>query len=370
MAKRMRLTPPRPDFLAGPATDQPAPARSPISAPIAQVAGEAAAVAALADVAGELAAARAEGRLVQRLPLESIRADHLVRDRIEVDDAEMSALRDSLRARGQQTPIDVVALDDGRYGLISGWRRLRALSQLRAETGEPRFATVAALLRRPENAAAAYVAMVEENEIRVGLSYYERARIAARAARQGVYPDVQAALRGLFASASRAKRSKIGSFLVLHDSLGGSLRFPAAIGERLGLALSRTLEADPALGPRLRARLAGTELETAEAELAILQEAVAGAGARHAAPGEDDPRPDPPARAGAPASGPASDPASDPAPGPASSPAASGARAEEVAPGIYLETAGTPSRPRYTLSGPGIGPGFRGALAAWLATRR
>ena len=52
------------------------------------------------------------------------------------------------------------------YGLISGWRRLTALQALHAETGEARFATVQALVRRPETAADAYVTMVEENEIR------------------------------------------------------------------------------------------------------------------------------------------------------------------------------------------------------------
>ena len=45
----------------------------------------------------------------------------------------------------------------------------------------------------------AYVAMVEENEIRVGLSFYERARIAAKSVEAGVYPDDRAALRALFA---------------------------------------------------------------------------------------------------------------------------------------------------------------------------
>ena len=89
--------------------------------------------------------------------------------------------------------------------------------------------------------------MVEENEIRVGLSYYERARIAARAAELGVFPDTASALARLFASASRAKRSKIGSFLRLYTALDDRLRFPAAIPERLGLRLARALDADAGL---------------------------------------------------------------------------------------------------------------------------
>lgn len=86
-----------------------------------------------------------------------------MRDRIGLDAAEMAPLVESLRTRGQQTPVEVVALEGGRYGLISGWRRVQALRRLCAETGDAaRFGTVLALLRQPRDAAEAYVAMVEE----------------------------------------------------------------------------------------------------------------------------------------------------------------------------------------------------------------
>jgi hypothetical protein len=80
--------------------------------------------------------------------------------------------------------------------------------------------------------------MVEENEIRAGMSFYERARLAAEAAKLGIYPDPAAAIAALFASASPAKRSKIGSFVRVHEALGDALRYPTAIPERLGLALA------------------------------------------------------------------------------------------------------------------------------------
>ena len=128
----------------------------------------------------------------------------------------------------------------------SGWRRLTALTQLYKETGDARFSTVLALVRRPIDAADAYVAMVEENEIRVGLSYFERARIVSRAVEEGVYVDTKSALNGLFGSGSRAKRSKIKSFLPVVEQIGPHLSYPAAIGERLGLALSQKLRTDEA----------------------------------------------------------------------------------------------------------------------------
>lgn len=279
MAKRKRLTPARPDYL-----DETAPAPEtkgmfPMGVarhapPIAQVAGDTATQAALEEVTEELRSARADGRLVQSLPLDAVDESHLVRDRMSTDDAEMAALIESLRARGQQTPIEVVELKQGRFGLISGWRRLTALRALHQETGEDRFATALALLRRPESASDAYLAMVEENEIRVGLSYYERARIAARASEQGVYPDETAALRGLFASASRAKRSKIGSFMVLYHALDSQLRFASAIPERLGLALVKALKDDPTAARRIIRALHDSQPETAEEEAETLLRAM------------------------------------------------------------------------------------------------
>lgn len=265
MAKRKRLTPPRGDYLAGePVTDAGpmtpletkalfptypqgvAPKMRSPSPPIAHVAGDAATSAALAEVTAELHSARAEGRMVQSLHLDQIESSYLVRDRLVADDEDMAALRASLSARGQQTPIEVVATEQGGYGLISGWRRLTALTQLYKETGDARFSTVLALVRRPVDAADAYVAMVEENEIRVGLSYFERARIVSRAVEEGVYTDTKSALNGLFGNGSRAKRSKIKSFLPVVEQLGPYLSYPAAIGERLGLALSQKLQTDEA----------------------------------------------------------------------------------------------------------------------------
>ena len=196
------------------------------------------------EMAETLRRARDEGRMVLELPLDAIAPDHLARDRLPAEDAEAVALRESLRLHGQRMPIEVTPLAGALpYGLISGWRRLEALKALHAETGEARFATVQALVRRPETAADAYVAMVEENEIRVGLSQYERARVAARATERGVFESEKAALLALFATASRPKRSRIRAFLEIYHALDGSLRFPAQLPERLGLALVERIRA-------------------------------------------------------------------------------------------------------------------------------
>lgn len=276
MARR-RLTPladvPRAEhFAEGPGLEAKAFAPG-FAPPIARVAAEAAGASAFEEMAETLRRAREEGRMVLDLPLDAIAPDHLTRDRLPAEDEDMAALRDSIRAHGQRTPIEVTPLaGEGAgalpYGLISGWRRLTALKALHGETGDPAFATVKALLRRPETAAEAYVAMVEENEIRVGLSQYERARVAARAAERGIFPSEKAALLALFATASRAKRSRIRAFLDIVRALDGALAFPAHLPERLGLQLVERLRAGE--GGRIRAALEAAAPDSPEAELALL----------------------------------------------------------------------------------------------------
>ncbi|WP_372887283.1 ParB N-terminal domain-containing protein, partial [Shimia sp.] len=212
MAKRKRLTPAKAEYLTAPSGLEikafgPQSGKVP-GPPIAQVSGDAAAAAALSEVSAVLQLAREEGRMIQSLPLSAIEGAHLVRDRLAGEpgamgaaDEDWQALKDSLQSRGQQVPIEVLELGAGRYGLISGWRRLTALRQLAAEQGaeqggeqRTRAPEVLALIRRPETSAEAYVAMVEENEIRLGLSFFERARIVVQAVDQRVYDSEKQAL--------------------------------------------------------------------------------------------------------------------------------------------------------------------------------
>ncbi len=278
MARRKRLTPAQPGYLEG----QRAPEAKSMaigSAPIAQVAGDASARAALEELTAALDAARADGLMIELLPLEAVDEGYLVRDRMVQDEDELGALMDSMRARGQQTPVEVIRLPEPAasgaiYGLISGWRRLTALRRLHSETGEERFATIRARVIAPETAQAAYVAMVEENEIRVNLSFYERARIVVQALREGVYPDQRAALQGLFGATTRSKRSKIGTFISLVEAFDGVLKHPTAISEKLGLALARALLHDPEFVSKVRVRLESSPGRNAGEEMRILAAAI------------------------------------------------------------------------------------------------
>lgn len=268
---RKRLSPARAEFLGAETQVTGAP-------PIAQVAGEAAASAALARLSDEMEALRAQGRVILEIPRDRIAPDHLARDRVVLDAEEMRSLAKSIFNHGQRSPIEVTALPDGSplpYGLISGWRRLQALETLRAETGDAKFDTVLAVVRQPRDSADAYVSMVEENEIRVGLSYYERARVAARATELGVFETEKQALLTLFDSASRAKRSRIRQFTHIYHALDDVLRFPAAIPERLGLQLAEMLRDVPDIASPLRRQLARVSPQTAEEELDLIATLIA-----------------------------------------------------------------------------------------------
>ncbi|MAQ45139.1 MAG: nuclease [Confluentimicrobium sp.] len=392
MAKRRRLTPPRADFLpsaaepaAGAAPEAPGPLETktmfrlnpnpvpppnPVPnpaprsrAPIADVAGETSASAALSELSQEVAQRRAEGRMVERLPLLQVDAAHLVRDRLTADAEELQALTDSLRDRGQQTPIEVVDRGESarpRYGLIAGWRRMAALLQLSGEAGEaPQDATVLAVIRSPKTASDAYLAMVEENEIRADLSYYERARIVLKSVEQGVHLSQKEALTTLFKHVSRAKRSKIKSFVPVVAALDGVLRFPTALSEKAGLDLARYLAADQGHAARLITRLQDAAPASAEEELALIA-----------------------AETGSPAMAPAADPdipvetvpvtgvsVSNP-PAPPRQPAAPRAQNRETESRAAVHADFEPDHGIIRLSGPGVDAAFLLDLEHWLVRRR
>jgi len=296
-------------------------AQPPRRPPVADVAADAATSAAIDKLADELTAARQEGRMVVKLPLTAIKSDHLTRDRLYHDDEELRALKDSLQARGQQTPVEVVELGQGQYGLISGARRLLALQSIYTDTNSESFSQIQCLIRAPETAEDAYLAMVEENEIRADISFYERGRLVAEAVEMGIFANVKEAVKGLFGNATPARRSKILTFVTLHVALGKTLLYPAQIPEKLGLPLVQLLKADPAAAKRLRKALGAKPDRTATEERKTLERALVPGTARPVDQGTD------------------------------------------IAPGIKLLR----KKGQVVLHGPGVNDGFVAALSAFLS---
>jgi hypothetical protein len=148
-----------------------------------------------------------------------------------------------------------------------------------------------------------------------------------------VFETEKQALQRLFSAASRARRSKIGSFLSIYRLLDDVLRFPAAIPERLGLALSKALEDRPAEVAGLVAGLANSPAADGPAEQARLSAFVAQKT------------------------------------GSTSAEKTLVRSRAELRPGIFLEAAGGATQPVLTLSGPKVDAGFRAELERWLSAR-
>jgi len=232
------------------------PARS-AAAPIAQVAADTAEAYESGSTEERTARARdsaeaqkfrdadAAGLLIFEIPTDAIEPLSMQRDRTVIDKDAMEELEFSINANGLRMPIEVYLLKGSatgkQYGLLSGYRRLIAQQNLYARSGNGKFKTIKAVLRDPDQMGGAFVAMVEENEIRQDLSHYERGRIAVIAAQQGAFASTEDAVAQMFAAASKAKRSKIRSFAMIFEELGDMLEFPEGMREKDGLRLAAAL---------------------------------------------------------------------------------------------------------------------------------
>ena len=140
---------------------------------------------------------------IHQIPIDEIDAEALARDRVALDPEALTELRLSIAASGLRSPIELFAFREVegrfRYGLISGYRRLTAVRALHELTGQPRYARIDAFLRTPDSAAAAFAAMVEENEIRDDISPWERGRIALVACEIGLHETIEAAVDAVIA---------------------------------------------------------------------------------------------------------------------------------------------------------------------------
>ncbi|WP_136444082.1 ParB/RepB/Spo0J family partition protein [Pacificoceanicola onchidii] len=258
MAKRRKLTAPSAEDLSRLEEEFRRETSPSPMAPIAQVAAEAAREAPVSDPeirasqardsadAQTLRDAEAAGLLIREIPVEEIAAEDMVRDRAQITREEMQELELSIELNGLRLPIEVYELSetDGgpeRYGIISGYRRYKAVSGMYERWNDPRHAKIKAIVREPGSLEKAFASMVEENEIRVNLSPFERGRIVSLAVQMGVFPSTQVAVDRMFAMASKAKRSKIRSFAVIFEELGDLLNFPEALSEKQGLRLSAAL---------------------------------------------------------------------------------------------------------------------------------
>lgn len=281
MAKRRKLTAPSAEHLNQIEEEfRRETTPNPAMAPIAQVAAENAMNMNVVDPAmrAKLAeldkyrAVEAHGLVARLIPIEAIDPSILTRDRMDLNADDFAELKAAILANGLRMPIEVCELESvggqPRYGLISGYRRFRAVSELRGQPGQA-AGVIEALVRPAVSASASMEAMVEENEIRADLTQFERGRIAVLAAQNGIYKDVEEATAKLFAFASKAKRSKIRSFAMVFERLGDVLSFALALKEKQGLALATGLR--DGAGDALREALAAADAADPVSEWAVIE---------------------------------------------------------------------------------------------------
>ena len=175
-----------------------------------------------------------------RIPTNWIDEGALPRDRTTIDAAAQAELEASIAASGLRQPIEVFEVGGG-YGLISGYRRLMAVRALHARTGRPEWETIEAVIRDPADRQAALAAMVEENEVRQNLSPWERGRIAAITAHQGLFDTLDAAIVALYPGANRAKRARLRAVAEVVEALEGCLTEPETLSQTRLVRIANTL---------------------------------------------------------------------------------------------------------------------------------
>ena len=222
-------------------------------------------------LAHEYVSLKRDGAIVARVPIEEVKLSKLVRDRGDAEDPEFAELTASIRDLGLSNPIQVEDSGQG-YELIQGFRRLKAFKALFEETGDARYATIpASLVAKGEALEKLYRRMIDEDLVRRDISFAEMGQLAAAYALQ-MDISVNDAIATLYASAGRQKRNYIGHFATLMSLVGDKLKFPEAIPRSLGLRLIKALEDTPRLRRQLDVVLASHNPQTAEAELAILNQ--------------------------------------------------------------------------------------------------
>lgn len=285
MAKRRKISAPTADELRRIEAEYEGAdyAPHPAQAPIAQVASDVAKTVAIEDAQTRAEFAKtqldaeahrqavAQGRLIKEIATDQINEIAIVRDRLIMGPEELRELRLSIAQNGLRLPIEIFEQKGGEkpYGLLSGYRRLYVIRELYAQTGQEKYLTVKAIIREPDALGGAFAAMVEENEIRANLSHFERGRIAVIASQKGSFANTEDAVNTLFATASKAKRSKIRSFAVIFEELGDLLQFPDRLREKDGLRIATALRAGAE--NQFRDALLSREVTSAEVEWDVLE---------------------------------------------------------------------------------------------------
>jgi ParB family chromosome partitioning protein len=111
--------------------------------------------------------------------------------------------------------------------------------------------------------------MVEENDVRAGLSAWEKGAVAARATAEGWFPDLPTALAALYPGANRHKRGRLRIVAELAQEMDGVLAEPERLSERDCLRYAAAVTAG--FADHIAASLDGALARGHEAQWALIE---------------------------------------------------------------------------------------------------
>ncbi len=228
---------------------------------------------------------------IHQIPLDSIDAEALPRDRAATDPTALAELVDSIARTGLRQPVELFATDDG-YALISGHRRLAAFRQL--ALARPDLTTIPAFLRTPSTLTEALTAMVEENDIRADISPWEQGRIIVTAWQNELFDTLDAAVDGLYPSAARQRRARLRDFARVVMELDGHMTAPECLNQRQMLRLAAACRGD--FTQVIRHALTESHAESPARQWHLLEAVLTEAESDARDPAPKDPRPGRPRR--------------------------------------------------------------------------
>lgn len=163
--------------------------------------------------------------------------------RTRYDGTELQLLAEQLRAQGQDEPVRVRHMSDGRYELISGHRRVRAASLIGWKQVDARILDL--------DDCAAKIATLTSNESHVGLSDFERGTAYQVALTDGLAKNQQE-VASMF-GCSQGRVSQCLSVARLPEPIAALLRdYPGLLTYRHAKVVREVLEHDAnMIGPVL-----------------------------------------------------------------------------------------------------------------------
>jgi ParB family chromosome partitioning protein len=169
---------------------------------------------------------------LRHLPLDSIDDNAFPRDRLALDPDALNLLAAAILADGLRQPVEVCAIPGPRpWGLIAGFRRMTALRGLEAQF-PGRFATVAAVVRTPDDTAQALALMVSENDTRAAITPWEKGALILACVNRGLFPTPDAAVEALWPGLSRQGRSRLRGWAAVVEAFDGRLASPRLLSAR------------------------------------------------------------------------------------------------------------------------------------------